>query len=354
MSLELTRDDSQDQWPEADLETVAQCPVCFTDTHRLLHEALTDGAFGAAPGRWSMWRCARCGAGFLNPRPTAGSIMRAYTSYYTHAPAPARELGTGWRTLLENGYVNARYGTRLPQASWLGPWVFGLLPIRRSAIDRLHRHLPTPSGQARLLDVGCGDGAFLAMARDCGWQCLGVEPDPVAAERARQRGLEVWLGGLETLSGYAGRFDVITLSHVIEHVHKPVETLRACHDLLRPGGRIWIETPNLDSVGHRIYGKHWRGLETPRHLVMFNRGALLEALRAAGFVDVQDEPVPSSREATFRESEAIRMGQHPGLADSSLPPLPPGPARLCRHAHLTERWLGAPREFLTCSARRRA
>jgi len=317
-----------------------------------LHHGLTDDAFCVAPGRWQMWRCLRCRAGYLSPRPTPSSIMRAYSTYYTHsstAPfAPARD----WRARLENGYINARYGGRKTPSSRLGPWVFRLLGIRRSAIDRTYRHLPRPSGPARLLDVGCGDGAFLTVARECGWLASGVEPDPVAAGMARRAGFEVHAGSVETLAGQSGTFDAITLSHVIEHVHEPVRTLRTCLELLRPGGWIWIETPNLDSEGHRIYGGHWRGLEPPRHLVMFDRAALEQALLSAGFVGIRDEAVPSSREAMFRQSEAIRLGQHPGLTDSSLPRLPPDASRACRHAHLAERWLGWSREFLTCSAQR--
>ena len=71
-----------------------------------------------------------------------------------------------------------------------------------------------------------------------GWRVLGLEPDTRAAEHARQHGVEVLTGGIESLHGQTNRFDVITLSHVIEHVHDAALLLRTCHRLLKPGGRI--------------------------------------------------------------------------------------------------------------------
>lgn len=339
-------------WPLADLEWVSACPVCRATGRHPMHAGLTDGVFGSAPGRWQMWRCTRCWTGYLSPRPTSDSVMRAYATYYTHRSVEATSRPVNWRDRLENGYVNSRYGAKRVPASRLGPWVFQLLPIRRSAIDRSYRHLPRRLHAARLLDVGCGDGAFLAIARDCGWTVTGVEPDPVAAALARGRGLEVRLGGIETLHDEVRKFDVITLSHVIEHVHAPIQLLSSCYSLLRPGGWLWIETPNLESEGHRLFGRHWRGLEAPRHLVIFNRRSLESALRAAGFSSVRDEPVPSSRGALFRESEAIRRGAQPGLESTLLMRLPHHLAQSIRRSHIVESWFGAPREFLTCSARR--
>ena len=151
-----------------------------------------------------------------------------------------------------------------------------------------------------------------------GWQVVGVEPDPQAAAVARSRGLDVRLGGIEVLDGFTGEFDWITMSHVIEHVHDPIGLLRACHRLLRPEGRIWIETPNLDSLGHSIYASNWRGLEPPRHLVLFTYLSLRRALSEAGFENAEDEPHRPVCEMVFGASEAIAQGRDP-YGDSRLP-----------------------------------
>jgi 2-polyprenyl-3-methyl-5-hydroxy-6-metoxy-1,4-benzoquinol methylase len=102
-------------------------------------------------------------------------------------------------------------------------------------------------------------------------------------------------GGIDALDGQAAIFDVITLSHVIEHVHDVGGTLRACHRLLKPGGRLWLETPNVAALGHKVFGVNWRGLEAPRHLVLFSAPALKQLLQDAGFVDHKELLSPSPR-----------------------------------------------------------
>jgi predicted SAM-dependent methyltransferase len=141
-----------------------------------------------------------------------------------------------------------------------------------------------------------------------GWQTFGLEPDPRAVEAARKRGLDVELGVLDESSFAPASFDAVTLNHVIEHLHDPVRTLRICRRILRPGGMLWLATPNLGSLGHARFGPAWRGLEPPRHLVLFTVEAARRALNSAGF----------EREATllrgvdarwmFRASERLRTG----------------------------------------------
>jgi SAM-dependent methyltransferase len=77
--------------------------------------------------------------------------------------------------------------------------------------------------------------------------------------------------------------DVVTLNHVIEHAADPIDLLRECGKRLRPQtGRLIITTPNLKSLGHWWFKNYWRGLEVPRHLVLFSRAALKECIERAG------------------------------------------------------------------------
>jgi SAM-dependent methyltransferase len=162
-----------------------------------------------------------------------------------------------------------------------------------------------------VLDVGCGDGAFLALAQRSGWQVLGLEPDAQAAAVAQEQGVPVRVGGLEALADRHAAFDVITLAHVIEHVADPVATLRACHRLLKPGGQLWLETPNAAGQGLRAFGHHWRGLEAPRHLVLFTPQSLQRALAEAGFERLHHPPSPSVRRWMAERSLAIQQGRLP-------------------------------------------
>lgn len=119
--------------------------------------------------------------------------------------------------------------------------------------------------------------------RFLGWEVFGVEPDPRSAEHARAAGLDVRPGPLRMCGLSEASFDAVYLSHVIEHMHEPIEALRFCRGLLRPGGKIAILTPNYDAAGRIRFGALWRGLEPPRHLVLFTEQSLWQALKKSGF-----------------------------------------------------------------------
>jgi predicted SAM-dependent methyltransferase len=155
--------------------------------------------------------------------------------------------------------------------------------------------------------------------RRLGWNVEGVEPDPVAVASARDAGLSVLEGTLSTIEYPANHFDAITMSHVIEHLHDPLAALRECYRILRPGGVLWVATPNLGSYGHKLFGRDWRGLEPPRHLGIFTRESLKAGLKETGF-EVSGQPrVSYSTHYIFQASAAIARGTDP---INSQPPLP--------------------------------
>jgi len=209
------------------------------------------------------------------------------------------------RRVMANGYRNWYYGTRDKPSSLIGIPALALFPGARAFIAAGMRHLPRKGKERKLLDIGCGNGLFLLHARSAGWKVMGLEFDLKALEVARSRGLEVLRENLALLDPEKYAFDVITLGHVIEHVHNPCLLLKACHDHLNPGGWIWIETPNIDAQGHRMYGKNWRGLEPPRHLVLFSLESLKRTLQEAGFVNVELQPYRPVCDEIFRASRKI-------------------------------------------------
>jgi len=134
-----------------------------------------------------------------------------------------------------------------------------------------------------LVDVGCGRGDFLGRMRSLGWNVLGIEPDPVAAALAQQRGVPVFRGTLNEAELPDATADQVSLNHVLEHVHDPLRLLRECHRVLRPGGRLVLFLPNIDSLGHRFFGRHWAGLDLPRHLFHFSPRSIDGLLRQSPF-----------------------------------------------------------------------
>lgn len=302
------------EWPTHGLERVKACPGCGARDREHLYSGLRDRIFFCAPGEWTMYKCASCGSGYLDPRPTPETIGLAYESYYTHVKAtdhaPLQFRARLMRSLA-NGYRNYRYGTSLyPSSKW------GVIPAIlsskiRKRFEREARHLEPPLNRSRLLDLGCGDGSFIQYASHIGWEAYGADPDPLVVSSLQERGLSVRQGSVEAYHDLAGTFDVVTLSHVIEHVHDPREFLNATRLLLKPGGMIWIETPNIQSLGHFIYRQHWRGLEPPRHLCLFSWDSLETLLTNSGFTQPERIPDFSTYIRTFSASQAIREGLNP-------------------------------------------
>ncbi len=152
------------------------------------------------------------------------------------------------------------------------------------SLDRLARQLAAYYELGRLLDVGCGAGAVLTVMASHGWTVEGSDLSEVAVARLRAAGQEVHHGSLEQLSLGAGRFDVILMSELIEHLPDPRPTLAAAHRLLRPGGALFLTTPNIGSLTFRFLGARWRVVAPREHLLYFDPGALRSLLTRSGFV----------------------------------------------------------------------
>lgn len=286
-------------------DAVRPCPVCGAPGAPL-YEGLRDRLFGA-PGVWRMARCGgpECGLLWLDPPPDEDALERAYQSYYTHAspsgPEPSPLLSIWRRAQAE--YLASRFGYASAGGAsgrWLGRLV-PLLPGRRESLDASIMLLPARPG-GRVLDVGCGSGAMLERLRDLGWRVQGVDPDPRAAAVAGHRGIPVHTGTLEEAAFEDGAFDAIIMNHVIEHVPDPHRLLGECRRILCPGGVLVASTPNAAGLGHRRFGRAWRGLEPPRHLQVFTPSALRHLAEATGFTIREIRTLAQIAPMIFRES----------------------------------------------------
>jgi len=233
-----------------------------------LYAGMYDNLY-TAPGSWELTRCenAKCALLWLDPAPHADDLGLLYGDYHTHSDNA--DLGLSLRF--------ARNLYRLIADCLLS--LVGLPAERRRA-----RLMFLGGGRAAtLLDIGCGDGSFLREMAHRGWQVSGVDFDSEAVALTRARhGLDVRVGTAESVAASGEKYDVVTASHVIEHVPDPIQFLRNCGRLLRPGGRVILRTPNSASFGHRKYGRDWRGLEPPRHLQLFTTLSLSACAIKAG------------------------------------------------------------------------
>lgn len=244
------------------------------------------------PDVWGMARCTDCGSLWLDPRPDAESLPRAYDQYYTH-DVESEDIpnhgagGLAWRLI--GGYLNRRFGMQRQPANALGSTIFSLIEPWRLKLDYYGRHLTRKRfpNRGALLDIGCGNGAFLVRAREMGWQVAGCEPDPQAVATCRALGLDITLGDAFDPSFDGRQFDVITLSHVIEHVHQPSELLHRVFTLLHSRGACWMALPNPGSIGLQVFSSSWSELHMPYHLCIPSQQRVIAWVEDAGFIDVK-------------------------------------------------------------------
>ena len=262
------------------------CLLCGCEG-TLLYAGLRDRLFGA-PGSWSLMRCPECQLVWLNPQPTSDDVGKFYIQYFTHQKleTPKKALA-GLRKRVKTSILSSSFGYQMEGSNRIMGSVLSCIgPLREIVSGRV---MWLEAGEkGRLLDIGCGNGQFLDRMRQLGWEVVGVEPDELAVSVARERyGLEVFQGSLEEAKFPDRHFDAITMNHVIEHVPDPIGLLKECRRVLRPGGKLVVVTPNIKSVGRRMFNGAWLHWDPPRHLFLFSSQALRESAERAGLV-IQD------------------------------------------------------------------
>lgn len=233
-----------------------------------------------------VWRCPACGLGqtwpILDPAELSAAYPHDYTCYWqTSRPASGLRGHLAASLLLSQDYPQT---DALPLPRWLG---------RSLARARGWTWQPPPPPPGRLLDVGCGSGAYGASLLRLGWQVDGIEPDAAAAARARQAGLSVQVCTANSAVLAPTAYDAITVWHTLEHLDDPLAGLRRLQPALRPGGLMLVEVPNVAGLAARLGGAAWLHLDLPRHRFHFTPASLRLCLTLAGFDLLRLDGIPN-------------------------------------------------------------
>lgn len=234
-----------------------RCPVCGSSDGQPkwpVNSKATEGGvdprafrpssdkFGSAVGE--VVRCRSCGHGFVSNRPPSHAVSHAYSEAID--PVSLRE---------EAGQVATADRALVEIERWLRP--------------------------GRLLDIGCWTGSLLVAAKTRGWEPEGIEPSTWAASRASERGVEVHHSELGSVEFPAGRFRLVTLCDVLEHLTDPGEALNQVAEWVEPGGGVYITVPDAGSALARLLGRRWWSV-LPMHLQYFTRESLARLLTDSG------------------------------------------------------------------------
>lgn len=279
------------EWPAEELEEVDSCPYCGSTARTIAYENVQDWSFYCAPGKWTYWDCARCEALYLNPRPTEASIGKAYARYYTHSNN-ARSIVQQTKIRVKNEIychsVNVNLSPRLHISKWFG---FAIKPFRMLVHIPFELETLANLPKGKLLDVGCGSGNMLNLAKQLGWDVTGLEIDTNAVKAARGQALNVIEGDFRKLQQFTSKFECIICSHVLEHVHLPLELLALLLKALKPQGVLLLSLPNSKSYVRKQFGRNWRGLEAPRHVAIPTLENLIEYLNYLGCTEINQTNV---------------------------------------------------------------
>jgi SAM-dependent methyltransferase len=232
------------------------CPLgCPLDDEKIVvgRDRLHD-----LPGMFTVVKCCTCGLMRTNPRPTPKTMGLYYPDEY----------GPYKSTLVRAGGQD-KVQTLLRQL------------VRH--VFRFNTHALPKIEPGRMLEIGCGSGAFLHHMAKKGWNVEGLEFSETAASAARSAGYTVSSGTLETAQDPEDSYDLIVGWMTLEHLHDPLAALKKLHSWMKPDGWMITSIPNAASLGFTLFRESWYDLHLPNHLYHFTPRTLDKMLDIAGW-----------------------------------------------------------------------
>ncbi len=247
------------------MENLSSCPVCGKTKFVLFLKSID---FFLTKEEFTIVMCASCGMKFVNPRPDSEEISKYYESpnYVSHG---------GKKNILN--------------------YIYRI--VRNYSIRKKYRLVKKYAGNKKLLDIGCGTGEFIFFCNQMGFDVKGIEP----AEKPRLFANVKYQLDVQEESYLDNivdpEFDIITMWHVLEHVHLLHQRMQKIEEILKPDGSLIIAVPNSDSWDARNYGKFWAAYDLPRHLYHFS-GETMKCLAKVHHFKI-DKIIPMKLDAFY-------------------------------------------------------
>lgn len=259
-----------------------------------------DLHMAASPQQYRMSRCRQCRAMFLSSRCPEDQVHAFYGASYEPYQRSSRPVANEYpfsglrfgrlirglqRARIERSFrrvferVN-RYADRIGAATL------------RKAVSKTY--VPVRPGDL-FVDYGCGNAECLNAARAAGWDTVGVDFTPTVVDGIRTDGHRAMLTS-EVASLEDASVGLVRMSHVVEHLYRPRDVLAQLHAKLRPGGLLHLSTPDPDGPGRLLFGRHWLGLDIPRHIILFPPRLLACVLREVGYSKVEILMEPAAKD----------------------------------------------------------
>ena len=238
------------------------CPVCESSAR---YDFSSRDLMFEQYDRHDYFSCTDCNGIFLSPMPTIKQIKSFYPSDYMvfDQTKQVRKISSYKKAILWK-----KYGYRHLKLSGVYKFLIMILS------PFCHSDKPEFIESGTLLDVGAGNGRYLVTMRALGWKVQGVEMSDDGFKVCQSAGLKVHHGDVASAAFPSDSFDVITVRHVIEHIASPHPVMAELVRILKPSGKLIVETPNSQALGRTLFGANWYANDVPRHVILFSPDTL--------------------------------------------------------------------------------
>jgi len=270
----------------SDFITLEKCPLCEGRNISEYKYKVTSSILEGGKQAHSLSYCQNCRHLFTNPKPSPTYLIGLYNDIYKNGTILTKESDSFLLKLVKLSYFLSRNFIKFKK-------------------------------DGRLLDVGCGNGLYLDFAKARGAEVYGNDVDeyqlrPIINKYGRKK---IRIGELKDNSWSSEFFDYVTLWHELEHDFDPVTTIKEVHRILKLGGTVVVDVPNIDSFELSVFGRYWTMYAVPFHLNHFSPKSITKLLESNGF-SVSKIRFPAFKPMGFSSSLLVsfskRFNLYPG------------------------------------------